>query len=201
MNLDEANGAVLLEQSESQPSPIPSPSPSRVRMFFSGSQPEEESRQDLLPGSPLPDDAGSGSDSEWLSDPDESPSETSSPASSADGGGPLKPLSKAALKATSRKGVLIATSAVHRFAAKTELEKQARLYIADDQDQELIGDPVANLLSRRGGVVGGKMSEDANDALGALMGLANYIGKQVALTVEIGRIQAGGRADTEGEVA
>jgi hypothetical protein len=45
------------------------------------------------------------------------------------------------------------------------------------------------------------MSEDANDALGALMGLANYIGKQVALTVEIGRIQAGGRADTEGEVA
>jgi hypothetical protein len=201
MNLDEANGAVLEQSDASQPSPSPTPSPNRGvlgNLFFSGSQPEEEFPSP--PSSPLPNDDGSASADEWQSDPDESHPETSSPGSSADGGGPLKPLSKAALRATSRKGVLIATSAVHRFAAKTELEKRAGLYIADDQDQELIGDPVANLLSRRGGVVGGKMSEDANDALGALMGLANYIGKQVALTVEIGRIQSGG-TESDIEVA
>jgi hypothetical protein len=149
----------------------------------------------------LLDGGGSASDDESLSDPDESLSETSSRASSGDGGGPLKPLTKAALKATARKGVLIATSMAHRIAAKSELERAAGLYIADDQDQELIGDPVANLLHRRGGIAGGKMSEDANDALSALMGLANYIGKQVALTVQIQQAQTGRLQPAEGEVA
>jgi hypothetical protein len=143
---------------------------------------------------------GSDSGDEWPSDPDESLPETSSSASSGDGG-PLKPLSKAALRATTRKGVLIATSAVHRIAARQELEKQAGLYIADEQDQELIGDPVANLLHRRGGIVGNKMSEDANDALSALMGLANYVSKQIVLTAEIGQLQAARVDPTTGEVA
>jgi hypothetical protein len=193
MSLDEA----VLEQSD--PGQIPSPLPPQPRsrlaslpLFFSGSQPEEE--PESLPETPspsLPGD-GSASDDDWQSDPDESPSETSSPDSSAEAGGPLKPLGKAALRATTRKGVLIATSAVHRIAARQELERAAGLYIADEQDQELIGDPVANLLHRRGGIVGGKMSEDANDALSALMGLANYVSKQIVLTAEIGRLQAAG---------
>lgn len=198
MSLDEA----VLEQSDAGQIPSPLPSQSRGRslpLFFGGSQPEEELKEwekplgeslDDPPDSPT--GVGSGSGDEWLSDPDESLSETSGSASSADGGGPLKPLGKAALRATTRKGVLIATSAVHRIAARHELEKAAGLYVADEQDQELIGDPVANLLHRRGGIVGNKMSEDANDAVSALMGLANYIGKQVALTVEIGQMKAAG---------
>lgn len=200
MSLDEAiNGTGLLDEqppADLPPSPSPNLRPNRgVRsLFFSGSpQPEEGEEPPPSPSLQQPGD-GSVSGSEWPSDEDEDPDSTttSSPASSADArGGPLKPLSKAALKVTTRKGVLIATSMAHRVAAKTELQRAAGLYIADDQDQELIGDPVANLLSRRGGVVGGKMSEDANDALSALMGLANYIGKQVALTVEIQQAETG----------
>ena len=198
MSLDEVNGGALLEEEgASQPSPSQLRPNRGVRsLFFSGSQPEEELETDPDNGlpmnpSPLPHDGGSGSAGDWQSDPDESPEETGPPASSGDGG-PLKPLGKAALKATSRKGVLIASSAVHRMAARHELERAAGLYIADDQDQELIGDPIAELLHRRGGIVGGQMSPDANDAVSALMGLANYIGKQVALTVEIGRLKAAG---------
>jgi hypothetical protein len=190
MSLDEAINAAVLEQS-SDPLPGPSQIPSQPRgrsLFFSGSQPETEwPTPEETASQPAAGD-GSDSDDEWPSDPDESPSETSGSASSADG--PLKPLGKAALRATTRKGVLIATSAVHRIAARQELEKAAGLYIADEQDQELIGDPVANLLHRRGGIVGNKMSEDANDALSALMGLANYVSKQIVLTAEIGRLQA-----------
>jgi hypothetical protein len=194
MSLDEA----VLEQSD--PGQIPSPLPPQPRnllrgpsLFFSGSQPEEPEPWPTLEETSQPADGdGSASDDESLSDPDESPEETSSRDSSGDAGGPLKPLGKAALRATTRKGVLIATSAVHRIAARQVLERKAGLYIADEQDQELIGDPVANLLHRRGGIVGGKMSEDANDALSALMGLANYVSKQIVLTAEIGRLQAAG---------
>jgi len=196
MSLDEANGVELLEEPlGSQPSPSPQQSRGVRSLFFSGSQPEtllEDPLETEPAGSPSGIVDGSASDVGWQSDLDESLEETGPPASSGESGGPLKPLGKAALKATTRKGVLVATSAVHRIAARTDLEKAAGLYIADDQDQELIGDPVANLLHRRGGIVGGKMSEDANDALSALMGLANYIGKQVALTVEVGRLQAAG---------
>lgn len=209
MSLDEVQGAAqLLEDDASQPHPS-SPHRSHNRgvrsLFFSGAETEEVPTPRPATESPSLDssDAGSGSASEWQSDPDESFEETGPPASSGDGG-PLKPLGKAALKATSRKGVLIASSAVHRIAARHELERAAGLYIADDQDQELIGDPIANLLHRRGGIVGGQMSEDANDAISALMGLANYIGKQVALTVELGQMKAAGvtvAQTVEGEVA
>lgn len=212
MSLDEATD-LLDEQSPSQPSspsPIPPQSPRMpgLGLFFSGGRTEEpeglaEAAASLQEPSQLLSDDGSASAGEWPSSDSEDHEEgtTSSPASaSGDGGGPLKPLTKAALKATTRKGVLIATSMAHRVAAKTELEKRAALYIADEQDQELIGDPIANLLHRRGGIAGGKMSEDANDALSGLMGVANYIAKQVALTVEIQRIQAGGQATADGEV-
>jgi hypothetical protein len=195
MSLDEAIQAAVLDEPSSDlpgPSQIPSqPHGRSLPLFFSGSRQEPEPWPTLEETSE-PDGGGSASGDESLSDLDESPEETSSPDSSGDGGGPLKPLGKAALRATTRKGVLIATSAVHRIAARQELERAAGLYIADEQDQELIGDPVANLLHRRGGIVGGKMSEDANDALSALMGLANYVSKQIVLTAEIGRLQAAG---------
>jgi hypothetical protein len=204
MSQEAVNGVPLLDDPSESASPSLRPHSGLGSLFFSGTPQTEE--EPLLPLSPSPLQPAdeSASASEWPSDEDSEELEedtTSSPASSADGG-PLKPLSKAALKVTTRKGVLIATSMAHRIAAKTELERAAGLYIADGQDQELIGDPVANLLSRRGGVVGGKMSEDANDALSALMGLANYIGKQVALTVEIQQAQTGRLQPAEtGEVA
>jgi hypothetical protein len=197
MSLDEA----VLEQSD--PGQIPSPLPPEPRsrlssrsLFFSGSQPEEEPESLLeAPSQSLPGD-GSVSDDESLSDLDESLSETSSQASSGDAGGPLKPLGKAALRATTRKGVLIATSMAHRVAARTELEKAAGLYIADEQDQELIADPIANILHRRGGVAT-KLSPDANDALAGLMGFANYFAKQVALIGEIRAAEAPAATDPQ----
>jgi hypothetical protein len=165
MSLDEAiNGTGLLDEqppADLPPSPSPNLRPNRgVRsLFFSGSpQPEEEEEPPPSPSLQQPGD-GSVSGSEWPSDEDEDPDSTttSSPGSSADAkGGPLKPLSKAALKVTTRKGVLIATSMAHRVAARTELQRAVGLYIADEQDAQADRRPGRLLLHRRGGIVGGR---------------------------------------------
>src|SRR5437764_12844454 len=99
MSLDEAIQAAVLDQS-SDPLPGPSqipPQPPRGRsLFFSGSQPETwetpAAPEEEAASQPAAGD-GSASDDEWPSDPDESPTEISGSASSADG--PLKPLGKA----------------------------------------------------------------------------------------------------------
>jgi hypothetical protein len=192
MSLDEAT-EVLDGSPLSDPGQIPPQSSRRgIGLFFSGNQEEgqpegmAEAAANLQQDSPSasPSDAGSDSGSDWPSGPDDLEEELTGPSESSADGGPLKPLGKAALKATTRKAVLISTSLAHRLAARSELEKRAGLYIADEQDQELIGDPIANVLHRRGGGVS-KLSPDANDALSGLMGFANYIAKQVALIGEI----------------
>jgi hypothetical protein len=201
MSLDE--GTDLLEQSgASQPSsPGPIPSQSRAgSLFFSGSQPEPEGMAEaaasLQEPSLSPSDAGSDSAGDWPSNDSDPDEDLTGPSDSSADGGPLKPLGKAALRATTRKGVLIATSMAHRVAARTELERQAGLYIADEQDQELIADPIANILHRRGGVAT-KLSPDANDALSGLMGFANYVAKQVALIGEIRAAEAPAATDPQ----
>lgn len=185
----DVNGAAVLDEQPSDPpsSPLPNRGPLRS-LFFSGSQ--EEAEAELSPpASPPPadGDAFGSSRSEWPTSPDESPDETSSPASSAEG--TAKPLSEKALRLTARRGVLIASSMAHRVAARTELEKRAGLYIADDQDQELIGDPIASLLSRRGSITGGTVSPDLNDGIQLAMAVANYVGKQVSLATEIRQLE------------
>jgi hypothetical protein len=188
MSLDEAiNGTGLLDEqppADLPPSPSPNLRPNRgVRsLFFSGSpQPEEEEEPPPSPSLQQPGD-GSVSGSEWPSDEDEEPDSTttSSPGSSADAkGGPLKPLTKAALKATTAQAVLIGSAMAHRVAARTEGQRVVGLYLADEQDADNIGDPLASIMHRRGGIAGGAMNPDVNDGLQIAMALANYVSKQV----------------------
>lgn len=132
---------------------------------------------------PLPVEDELASAPEWT--PDESTAQdesdpTSSPGSS---GSRTVRLGKAAARATGAKAVLMAGSIAHRMAATTEGQRLAQLYVTDQEDAENIGHPLADIASRRGGVAGKALSPDANDALSALMGLANYATKQFALHV------------------
>jgi hypothetical protein len=65
-------------------------------------------------------------------------------------------------------------------AAKTEAQRRVGLYLADDEDAANIGHPLADIAHRRGDVVGGKLSPDANDLLRSVFGVVGYFTKQVA---------------------
>jgi hypothetical protein len=79
----------------------------------------------------------------------------------------------------------------HTVAANTQAKRDVGLYLADDEDAVNIGDPLAEIAYRRGDIVGGKLSPDANDLLRSMMGVGNYFAKQVALLGEVRRLQAG----------
>lgn len=205
MDHEAPSGAVLLDE-QSDPGQIPSlPRQNRGprSLFFSGSQPEEPpipSTTTPGPAAPQLEPDVSASGSESPSDgADESREETSSPDSSADRGGPLKPLGKAALKATTAKAVLIGSAMAHRVAARTEGQRVVGLYLADEADAENIGEPIAEIMHRHGGVAGKAMNPDTNDALQAIMGLANYVSKQVIKAQQAtevdGHLAAGGTLD------
>jgi len=131
----------------------------------------------LPPLSPQgPDDSRSDSD-ELLDESDETTSDdlTSSRGSSGRGG----ITSRAALRRAGRKAVLFAGAAAHTYLARDEASKQVELYVADADDAESIGDPLANIAHRHGGI-GGAGNPDFADALAALFGLAGYAMKQFA---------------------
>jgi hypothetical protein len=121
---------------------------------------------------------------------------TSSPTSSADG--PLKPLGKAALRATTAQAILIGSAMAHRVAVRSEGQKLVGLYIADEEDADNIAAPLASIMHRHGGV-GGAMNPDTNDALQAALGLAGFISKQVVKATQAREIDqhlaAGGTLD------
>jgi hypothetical protein len=83
------------------------------------------------------------------------------------------------MRATARQAVTIGTGMAHTVAAKTEAQRAVGLYLADEDDAANIGNPLADIMHRRGDVVGGKLSPDANDFLKALMGVAGYLTKQM----------------------
>jgi hypothetical protein len=196
------SGAVGLDESPSDPSPSdPSPSPSQLPgprnprpLFYGGSPSEEETEEDSLTGEA--GDAGSSTGDPWTEaeseflDDDEPTSSTGSPA----GDKPAQLLSKHQLRLTARAAVKTATGVTHTVAAKTPEAQRVGLYLADEDDQKAIGDPLADIAYRRGDVVGGKLSPDANDLLRSMMGVGNYFAKQVALLGEVRRLQAGAAA-------
>lgn len=196
-----SSGAVVLDESpsplpESLSSPLPGPRSPRG-LFYAGNPSEEETEEESPLGTP--EDAGDGSStgdpwteaerSEFLDD-DEPSSSTASPA----GDRPAQLLSKAQLRATARTAVKVGTGMAHTVAAKTEAQQLVGLYIADDDDAKAIGDPLADIAYRRGDVVGGKLSPDANDLLRSMMGVAGYFAKQVAKIGEVRRLEAGAAA-------
>jgi hypothetical protein len=90
---------------------------------------------------------------------------------------------------------------VHTVAAKSEAQRAVGLYLADEDDAANIGNPLGDLMHRRGDVVGGKLSPEANDFLRALMGVAGYLTKQVqkvgAIRQHEAQVAATRTADTQ----
>jgi hypothetical protein len=154
MTLDHANGSVLDESDSpsSPPQPLLAPPTS---LFGFGSLPEGEEGPESL-SDPL-DGPGSDSGTGWPSEPG---------------------LDESGLD-TARSAVKIGSGMAHTVAAKSEAQKAVGLYLADDDDAANIGNPLADVMHRRGDIVGGKLSPDANDFLRSLMGVAGYLTKQI----------------------
>jgi hypothetical protein len=187
---DHANGSPVLE--DDSPSSPPLLNPPSSSLFGFGSLPETE--EELL--SQL-DGPGSDSGTDWQSgeqldesDPFSDP--TSSPESSrADK--PAALLSQGQMRATARQAVKIGTGMAHTVGAKTEAQQAVGLYLADDDDAAHIGNPLADIMHRRGDIVGGKLSPDANDFLKSLMGVAGYITKQIQKIAYVRQMEAPGQ--------
>lgn len=187
----------LPDESSVPSSPLPPrPRPSLSPPFGWGSLPEESLPETGEESLPADDPAGALSPSEdWQDDEtgewDES-GETSSPGSTpaADVPRVSSLVSKHQLRKTAEQAVKIGGGMAHTVAAKTDEAKAVGLYLADDDDAVAIGHPLADIMHRRGDVVGGKLSPDAASAFQAFMGLAGYLTKQVVKTGQIREAQA-----------
>jgi len=190
--MDELNGTAVLDEqpSSTAPSLPPRPSPKRGLFFSSSSTEEPESPSPLESTSTEQLDDGSGSGPDEWSEPSPDLDEDTSSRGSTPGGKPLSPLTKAALRATIAQGVIIGSGMAHRIAARTEGQQAVGLYVADTEDADNIAGPLASIAHRRGGIAGGAISPDTNDAIQMLMGLAGYVSKQVGKTVAAKEIDA-----------
>jgi hypothetical protein len=126
-----------------------------------------------LPGTSA--ELGPDSGSEWPPDElSESPADTRSTASRRGS----NPLVGEGLRDMFRNGVIIASHQAHTYLGRrTEGQAEVQLYLADQEDSERIGDPLARIAARRDGV--GEMSPDAADLMAAFMGLAGFASKQI----------------------
>jgi hypothetical protein len=196
------SGAVGLDESPDE-SPVP-PQRSPRGLFYRSPTPEEVEANPGTLSEGIPevlDGDGSASGPGWTSDEsdqwsdDDPDSSTASPA----GDKPLQLLSKRQMKDTAEAAVKISTGMVHTVAAKTEAQQAVGLYLADDEDAKAIGHPLAEIAYRRGDVVGGKLSPDANNLLQSVFGIVGYFTKQVQKVGVIRQIegaQPGGDVQT-----
>jgi len=191
------SGSVQLDES---PPPIPSQSsgPRSRSLFFSGQ--EDDQPESLYPPETgegtAAADAASASEPDWTSDGYADPSDDEHPTSTASQAGdrPAQLLSKAQMRKTAETAVKVGTGMAHTVAAKTEAQQRVGLYLADDEDAANIGHPLADIAHRRGDVVGGKLSPDANDLLRSMLGVAGYFAKQVAKIGAVRQLEAGAAA-------
>lgn len=159
----------------SQPAPLPSDPPApRPRGALTFRQPTPESTtgpttlpDDLTEPSPSPSDELPGEPSEPSAAP-----RTSSRASSAD------VATNGALRDAIRAGIIGAGHGIHTVLARDEAARTVGLYLTDEGDAEAIGDPLASIAQRHGGI-GASGNPDLGDAISALIGLATYAFKQI----------------------
>lgn len=188
---------------DSSPPPIPSQSsapriPRSRSLFFSGREEEDQSSpaETLHLLTAEADEDGSASEPDWTSDGYADPSDaeprtsTGSPA----GDRPAQLLSRSQMRQTAETAVKMGAGMAHTVAAKSEAQQAVGLYLADDDDAKAIGHPLADIMHRRGDIVGGKLSPDANDFLRSLMGVAGYVTKQVQKVGVVRQLEAGAAA-------
>lgn len=89
-------------------------------------------------------------------------------------------------KRLARNGVLLVGSRAHEWFARTEGQIRAGLYLADEEDAENIGDPLANIAARRTGI--SSDNPDVNDAIAGLIGFGNYLVKQFVRATVAARV-------------
>lgn len=156
------SGGLLFQQPEPVTSDLPSPS-------------------DPPSPSDLPDASPSGS--EPLHDELDDPSGDDPTSSRGSSTSRPAALSKRTLREAVRRGVLMAGTVAHSVLARQPAEQAVGLYLADDDDAKAIGDPLADIAHRRGGI-GAAGNPDVADAIAALIGLALYGAKQFARFAE-----------------
>lgn len=102
---------------------------------------------------------------------DRTPTGTRSPAS---GGGSADRVEfdRSALREVVRGVVLGASTMLHNYLARTETEQREGVWIADQDDQTAIGDPMVNLAARHGGPE--MANPDVADLLSAGFALVGY---------------------------
>lgn len=194
----DSHGSALLDESPpASPPPIPPQSSIRAQtrgLFFSQADQEEEQESPYPPVTG--EAAGAALDSDVPTDEWGDPSDDGHPTSTASPAGesPAQLLSKKQMRQTAETAVLVGTGMAHTVAAKTPAQKQVGLYLADGDDAAAIGHPLADIMYRRGDIVGGKLSPDANDFLRSVMGVAGYFAKQVAKIGQVRQLEAGAAA-------
>lgn len=172
----------MASRSSSSVLPAPAPSgetsPSRrqpaVAMF--GPAPTEEP-QVMTPLEPMDE---LGADAAGWGSPDLEPSgpleQSEGRLTSSKGSSGSSVLNKDQMRETIRGFVKGAGEVANEHLTRDQLEHDAGLYLADDQDAEGIGDPLANLAHRHGLAKVG--DPDTRDAIMAAIALGKYLWKQ-----------------------
>lgn len=163
--------------SNDEPSPSPSsdettPRPVGALRFAS---PSDETTDPWTEGPSLPDDASPSPSDEprdELPDPSDAPPRSSKGSSG-------NALSKRTLRDAIRQGVLMGGAVAHQLLPRNQAEREVGLYLADEDDAQAIGDPLASIAHRRGGLGEAAANPDVADAIAALIGLALYVAKQI----------------------
>lgn len=143
----------------------------------------EGSPLDPLAGSPSVSDESSEQHDHDESDPTSSRTSSADPASA-------RPLSKKAQQLAARQAVKIAGSVAHQYLARDEAAQAAGLFLVDDESAEQIGDPIARIMARRAPVDGAIANPDVADGIAAMLGVANFVSKQITANSHAAAIRA-----------
>lgn len=164
------------------PSPIPSQSPHRPRFGFG-----EPKIPDDPPSNQPPNPGSFPTEEELLEELEQDlgddgaeydPSLSDGPPTSSSASSRVaNPLVGEGLRDMFRGGVIFAGEGAHEYLARSEGQKAVGLYLADQQDAEHIGDPLARIAARHQGL--GEVSPDTADLLAAMVGLTRYATRQI----------------------
>jgi len=168
-------GRSALAQPTDLPDVEPLEPPSRPTGLLAFRQPETDLQETPSPLDPA-DDSPSDVDpsGSWSEKSDAPP--TSSPTSSGSGEPPQK--IKDLIVEGGRALVLMAGAFAHQSLARSETARAAEMWTTDDDDAEAIGDPLAGMANRRLGAIANASSPDAEDIIGAVVGIVTYGIKQ-----------------------
>lgn len=166
------------------------PWPPKIGSLFTPPPPASEPLSPLssTPSQPDPnplDDVSQPESPRYDEPEQESPKAPSTPVSLSD---------QRALRGTFRSAVGVVGAQLNRWAVRDPLEQVNGVWLTDEPDREGIGDPLANIVGRRGGL-GAAANPDVADAITGLIAFVSYVLKHLQLRTEIRRAAQDGRID------